>query len=150
MDAVPTVNAFVVTVATPLVSVTAPSDAFPFLNVMVPAGVPLNCPVRVAAKVTDCPTVEGFSDEASATVVGAWFTIWLSTEEVLPEKLMFPLYTALMEAVLVIRLVLVRVATPFASVALPRDVLPFSNVTVPVGVPDVEEDTVAVNVTDCP
>ncbi len=82
-------------------------------------------------------------------MVGAWFTTWLSTGEVLAEKLMFPLYTALMEAMPVTRLALVRVATPFASVALPRDVLPFSNVTVPVGVPD-DEVTVAVKVTDWP
>jgi hypothetical protein len=44
---------------------------------------------------------------------------------------------------------LVNLATPADSVALPRIVLPFMNVTLPVGVP-ADEDTVAVNVTDCP
>jgi hypothetical protein len=44
---------------------------------------------------------------------------------------------------------LVNLATPADSVALPRIALPFMKVILPVGVP-VNEDTVAVNVTDCP
>jgi hypothetical protein len=46
--------------------------------------------------------------------------------------------------------VFVKVATPPASVAVPRFEVPFmTNLTLPVGVPD-EDETVAVKVTGCP
>jgi hypothetical protein len=47
------------------------------------------------------------------------------------------------------RVVLVNVATPPDSVAVPSVVLPFMNVTLPVGVP-ADEDTDAENDNDCP
>jgi hypothetical protein len=62
----------------------------PFLNVTVPVGVPLNCGTTVAEKVTDSPTVEGFTDETSMVVVVAWFTNWCSGGEVLPAKFVSP------------------------------------------------------------
>jgi hypothetical protein len=68
---------------------------------------------------------------------------------VLPENDTVPPYTAIMPFVPMVGNAVVKVATPPASVAVPRVALPFLKVTVPVGVPD-EEETVAVNVTGCP
>ena len=66
-------------------------------------------------------------------------------------KSVTPVYFALIESVPTGNVVDVRVATPFASVAVPRTVLPFMNITLPEGVvPDTAEVTVAVNVTDFP
>jgi hypothetical protein len=58
------------------------------------------------------------------------------------------LYTAVIDLAPAPRLVVVKAATPPASVPEPNVALPFLKLTVPVGVPD--EETVAVNVTDCP
>jgi hypothetical protein len=74
MECVPTPRAVVVNVATSSVSVALPSVAFLFLNLTVPLGVPLNSGATVAVKVTDCPKVEGFSDEVNVTVLVAGFT----------------------------------------------------------------------------
>lgn len=61
------------------------------VNATVPVGpvgeVP---PLTVAVKVTDWPTVEGFTLEASAVVVAALFTTWESAELVLPLFLLSP------------------------------------------------------------
>ena len=104
----------------------------------------------MAVKVTVCPNIEGFGDEVSAAiVVGARFTTWLSTGEVLTEKLAFPPYTAVMGWVPTLRMVVLKVATPALSVTVPRVVVPFLKVTEPVGVP-VAEETVALKVTACP
>jgi hypothetical protein len=70
-------------------------------------------------------------------------------EDVLLEKSGTALYTAVIELVPALRVVVVKVAAPATSVAVPRVALPFLKVTVPAGVTD-EEETVAVNVTDCP
>jgi hypothetical protein len=59
------------------------------------------------------------------------------------------LYTAVIDLVPSLRVVVVKAATPPTSVAVPRVALPFLKVTVPAGVTD-EEETVAVKVTDCP
>jgi len=50
----------------------------------------------VAVNVTDCPTTEGFTEEATVVEVGAGLTVWLRVPE-LPLKLpsVF-VYTALM------------------------------------------------------
>jgi hypothetical protein len=69
---------------------------------------------------------------------------------VLPEYDAFPWYAAFMEAVPTPRAVVVKVATPPVSVALPSVALPFLNVTVPVGVPLNSGATVAVKVTESP
>ena len=62
----------------------------PFLNVMVPVGIPLYCGTAVAVNVTDSATVEGFTDETSMVVVVDWFTNWCSGGEVLPAKVASP------------------------------------------------------------
>jgi hypothetical protein len=71
MDQVPALANAVVQVATSPLSVAVPRVALPFLKVTVPAGVPLNSGATVAVNITDCPTVEGFSDEISVVVVVA-------------------------------------------------------------------------------
>ena len=60
---------------------------------------PLNCGVTVAAKVTDCPTFDGFREETKAVVVVALITTWLTAFDVLAAKFESPLYTALIESV---------------------------------------------------
>jgi hypothetical protein len=74
MESVPTGRLLVAKVATPPLSVTGPRVALPFLNVTLPAGVPLYSGTTVAVNVTDCPEVEGFVDEVRLTEVGAAFT----------------------------------------------------------------------------
>ena len=66
-----------------------PSVVAPPLKVTVPVGVP-PVEVTVAVKVTAAPNVDGFRDEASAVALVACFTVSLSTEEVLPAKLVLP------------------------------------------------------------
>ena len=83
MLCVPLASVAVVYFATPLLRVTLPSVLVPSLNVTVPPGVPLNCGLMVAVKVTDSPTVDGFADEVSVVVVLALFTTWLTAVEVL-------------------------------------------------------------------
>ena len=64
----PAFNADVVIAALPFTSLTVPRVTAPFLKVTVPAGVPL-LEVTVAAKVTGCPYVDGFTDEVVVIVV---------------------------------------------------------------------------------
>ena len=88
---VPFASADVVYCAVPALRVTDPRVTVPFLNVTVPAGVPLNCGDTVAVKVTDSPTVEGFADEANAVVVLALVTTWLTAVDVLVVNETLPL-----------------------------------------------------------
>jgi len=76
--------------ARPSLSRTLPMIVAPFLNVTVPVGVPLYCGTTVAVKVTDSPTVRGFTDETSVVIVAAWFTTWFSAGEVLAAKFVSP------------------------------------------------------------
>lgn len=64
-----------VNAATPSVSGTVPSVAVPLKNVTLPVGVPVNSGATVAVKVTDSPTVEGFSDDFSVTRLLALSTV---------------------------------------------------------------------------
>lgn len=57
-----------------------PRVVLPSLNVTVPVAV---AGVTVAVKVTEEAYVEGFNDEASATVVLTLLTVCVSTDEVL-------------------------------------------------------------------
>jgi hypothetical protein len=41
-------------------------------------------PVTVPVNVTDCPNVEGLSEDPRAVVVATWLTVCISGEEVLP------------------------------------------------------------------
>jgi hypothetical protein len=52
------------------------------LKVTVPVGVPLGA-LTVAVKVTGWPYADGFSEEVSAALVLAWFTVWDSALDVL-------------------------------------------------------------------
>jgi hypothetical protein len=61
----------VATVATPLVRVDVPNTVLPEVNVTVPVGPD----GRVAVKVTDCPGLDGFSEEVKPTVGVALFTV---------------------------------------------------------------------------
>lgn len=148
IELLPTLNVFLDSAATPSESVALPSVALPLMNVTLPVGVPAE-EVTFAVKVTDCPYVEGFADEVSATEVAPGFTCCVRIVEVLPETSLVPAYTAVIELLPTVKVPLANVATPAESVALPRTALPFMNVTLPVGVP-ADAVTVAVNVTDCP
>jgi hypothetical protein len=58
--------------ACPPLSPIVPSTTAPFLvNVTVPVGVPPNCGVTLAVKVTDWPTSDGLGDAAREIVVAA-------------------------------------------------------------------------------
>jgi hypothetical protein len=90
MDFVPAELKTLLKIARPSVSLTLPMIVAPFLNVTVPVGVPLYCGTMVAAKVTDNPTVRGFTDETNIVLVVARFTNWYSGGEVLPAKVVSP------------------------------------------------------------
>ena len=90
----PAVKFEVVNVACALpFSVLEPSVAAPSLKVTEPVGVPAAVEVTLAVNVTDCPTVEGLSNEVIVVVVVARVagcTTGLSAGEVLPPKLVSP------------------------------------------------------------
>jgi len=71
MVCVPWARVVVVYFAAPPLSVTVFRVVVPSLKVTLPVGVPLNCGVTLAVNVTDCPTFEGFSEEAKVVVVVA-------------------------------------------------------------------------------
>ena len=57
--------------------------------------------------------MEGFDDEISATAVATGFTTWLSASaEVLPDRVALPLYTAVMDLVPGVSVVVVIPAIP--------------------------------------
>ena len=90
MDFVPADLKTLLKIARPPLSRTLPMIVAPFLNVTVPVGVPLYCGTTVAVKVTDSPTVGGFTDETSMVVVVARFTNWCSAGDLLPAKFVSP------------------------------------------------------------
>src|SRR5262249_45154387 len=117
----------------------------------------------VPVKVTDCPRIDGFTEDVTFVEVGAGLIVWPKVPE-LPLK--FPsvfAYTALMVCgepltikVAVAPLVAIAAAPDHGSgTAAPNDTPSTKNWTVPVGVavlmpaPAVLA-TVAVKVTDCP
>jgi hypothetical protein len=112
--------------------------------------------VTVAVNVVDWPKIVGFTEEVSAVVVLSGFTTCDRADDVLPLKLVFPPYTAVMEwglpltesvetaheavgaLALPLRLPVVQIVTPLSWMA-----------TVPVGVLlALDLVTVAVKVTD--
>ena len=76
-------------------------------------------------------------------------TVWVSVEEVLALKLLSPPYTAVMEWLPRLSVLMANVAVPADRVPVPSVVAPSLKVTVPVGV-TTKPVTVAVNVTGCP
>ena len=131
-------------VAFPALSVADPIVVLPFVKVTVPVAV---AGVTVAVNFTDEPYADGFADEASAMVGLALFTIWVSTEDVLPLYFVLPPYEAVIECELTASFELLKVACPLLSVPVPSVVPPSLNVTVPVAKKGV---TIAVNVTELP
>jgi len=120
---------------------------------MVPEGSPRVVGAEtVDVKITVSPKLEGFREEARVIMGVAFPTTCETAEDVEVEKLVSPLYTAVMEWVLTERLKIANVATPpTPTVEEPSVVAPSLKVTVPVGVPaPVVTETVAVKVTDCP
>ena len=63
IECVATVNVLVENFATPPLSATDDNVVAPSLNVTVPVGVPVPEDVTVAVNVTDCPEIDGFSDD---------------------------------------------------------------------------------------
>jgi hypothetical protein len=91
MESVPTGSAAVARVAVllvplPGVRVALPRDVAPFMNVTEPVGAALPLEI-VAVKVTACPLLAGFSEEATVAVVLAPLTTWFSADEVDAPKL---------------------------------------------------------------
>ena len=106
----PLLRVLVWKVAMPLTSVPVPSTVDPCLNVTVPVAAEGEI---VAVKVTDEPNVDGFAEEASATVVFALLTVCVRSVALLPLKLLSPLYAALI-------VWLPTVANAFVNVACPE------------------------------
>ena len=68
----PAVSVLVANVVTPdALSAPVPSVVEPSLNVTFPVGVPAAVEVTAAVRVTDCPIVDGFSEEVTAVPVAA-------------------------------------------------------------------------------
>ena len=97
IDKVPGARVEVENVAEPPLSVFVASVVVPFLNVTLPVGVPETVGVTVAVKVTDCPKLEGLSEDTTAVVVPSLFTVCARADDVLPRKFESPPYIAVME-----------------------------------------------------
>ena len=71
-----------------------PSVSVPSLNVTIPKGVPAPGAVAwtVAVSVTGWPKLDGLPDDASAVVVAAGFTVWVSAADWLPKDLPDQIY----------------------------------------------------------
>lgn len=88
-------------------------------------GVPLNCGVTLAVSVTDCPTFDGFCEEAEVVVVVAFFTTWFTSFDVLPTKFESPPYTAFTAAVPTLSVEVTKLADPPLNVPVPNTAFPF-------------------------
>ena len=138
IECVPCVSAEVANVAFPVASsAPVPSVVAPSRNVTVPVGTVVpEAGVTVAVKVTDCPTVDGLADDATAVVVdtSAAFTTCDKADDVLAAKPVSPPYNAVIVCVPCVSAAVANVAFPVASSApVPSVVAPSRNVTVPVG-----------------
>jgi hypothetical protein len=90
----------VVNVAEPdALNATVPRMVAPSWKLTVPAGIPLPGATTdtCAVYVTDWLSIEGFAEDLIVVVVEALFTVCVTATEVLPVKLLSPLYTAVME-----------------------------------------------------
>ena len=85
----PCASADVVKLALPPLNVALPIMVGPSLKFTFPVGVP-NEELTVVVNVTDCPTLDGLTDEVSTEVVFNRFTVWLNTGDVLVEKFAVP------------------------------------------------------------
>jgi hypothetical protein len=141
MGSLPAGSEDVVVAATPPVSVDVPKIVAPLVNVTVP----VTLLGSVAVNVTDCPGVEGFTEETRVTTGVVFATTWVSVP-VAELLLASPLYVAVTGSLPTGSEDVVTVAAPPVSVDVPNVVAPLVNVTVPV----TPVGSVAVNVTDCP
>lgn len=121
----------------PGVSVAEPSEAVPFINVTDPVGAAYVLET-VAVSVTDCPKLDGFSEDATAVVVVAAFTTWLIAGEVAALKFPVAAYTAVIASVPTGRIEVLNVAVllrppPGIRLMLASAVAPFIKTTGPVG-----------------
>lgn len=94
IECVPADSADVVKEVQPaLFRVTVPSVVVPSLKVMVPVGVPTAgaTTLIVAVKVTDCPEVDGLSDETNAADTVPCWTVSVTVGDVVAIKLPSPL-----------------------------------------------------------
>src|ERR1035438_5316126 len=111
----------------------------------------LNSGVTLAVNVTDCPTIDGFWEEAKAVVVVALLITWLTAFDLLPANVESPPYTAVTAFFPTGRADVVKLAEPPLNVPVPRTVLPFMNETVsPSGGAPAPDVTTAVKVIVCP
>ena len=137
----PTINVLVVRVARPPLKVPVPRTVAPSRNVIAPVA-----PVgAVAVNVTDWLTIEGLSDDVTATVGAALTTVTTTGDEVAGLLLASPGVLAVIGSVPSGK-VTVMVATPPMIGAVPIGVEPLENVTGP----DTPGGTVSVIVTGVP
>jgi hypothetical protein len=87
IECAPTANVETASDADPPPIVAVPSAVVPSRNCTVPAPVAGD---TVAVKVTDWPTVDGFTDGVNVVVDTALFTVWVSTAEVLAAVFVSP------------------------------------------------------------
>ena len=126
----------------------------PSVKVTDPVGEPLVA-VVVDVKVTDCPTVAGFGEPATAVVVLRVAELTTCgvppSSPLLPSQAEVPVKVAVMVCVPTASVEVEKEAWPAPSTVTleARTVAPSVKVTVPVGTPPVPA-TVAVNVTDWP
>jgi hypothetical protein len=80
IECVPAVSELVASVATPPLIVPVPRDVAPSSKVTVPVAPD----GTVAVRVTPVPKVDGFGEDARATVLDALFTTWDSTVDTAP------------------------------------------------------------------
>jgi hypothetical protein len=86
----PTDTAAVTNVALPAVKVAAPNVAAESRNVTVPVGVPVNCGLTVAVKVTVWPNTDGLVELVTVVALVALFTVCVMATDVLLLKLLSP------------------------------------------------------------
>lgn len=120
----------------------------PSTKVTVPVGMPPAEGCTVAVKVMDWPKAAGLRLVASVVAVVARLTVCVRGIDVLAEKLLSPLYFAVMKCELTDKLDSESCAALLETVSVPKDVLPSRNVTVPVAMPPAAGCSVAVNTTD--
>ena len=79
MECAPTARVEIASEADPLAMVAVPRDVVPSRNCTVPVA---NAGEIVAVNVTDCPTVDGFAEEASVTLEAALLTVCTTAVDV--------------------------------------------------------------------
>lgn len=130
IELVATGRSLVARVATPLVSVSVPSEVVPLKNWTVPVGVSVLVPIAatVAVNVTDSPKTEELGEAVIVVVeVGVDATVMVTAGDVFDAKLVSPEYVAVIELAPVGSAEVARVATPLVRVSVPSEVVPLKN-----------------------